>query len=253
MKKYIVYIGLFAAGITLFSACTKDTKLNATYQYTDGSSYLRLIHAAPSFRQVFNLPDSFHVFINANKVNGTLLTYNTLFPSATSGNAYVTVAAGSQPVKFSVAGAVNPDSIQIVNFTGTFTAGDWYTMLITDSARIVLKDNYTKPATGNYSLRFINVVMNDTAGKAVDIFSVRANANVFTNIKPGTTPTALQNATYNTVNDTLYVRRAGTTFNLAVLNNQAFSDRSAYTLYYKGDGNLKTGTKARGLAVYAHP
>jgi len=253
MKKITFYNSLIVVAILLISACTKDDKLKATYQINNGGAYFRLIHAAPSFRLVYSQPDSFHVFINGAKINGPFLTYNANFPAAASINGYAAVQAGTQPVKFSVAGTVNPDSIAIVTFNSTFTAGEWYTMLITDSARVLLTDSYTKPAAGSYGIRFINAVMNDTAGKAVDVFSIRANANIFTNIKPGVTATPFQAGSYNSLNDTLYVRRAGTTFNLAVLNNQAFAHQRAYTLYYKGNGSLATGTKARALAAYLHP
>ena len=265
MKKITFYIGLFTAGILLFSACTKESQMKAPFVANDGTgSYLRFIHAAPSFRAVFNQADSFNVFVNGSKVNGAFLTYASLFPASTSNNAYATVASGSGTVKFSVAGTVNADSIAIVSFPTTLGAANWYTMLITDSARILLDDSYTKPTFGNISVRFINAVMNDTAGKAVDVYSVKAAANVFTNVKPGTTPTAFvsptlppitftgQLALTASITDTLIVRRAGTNIVLAQLNGQSFINQRAYTLYYRGNGNLSTGTKARGLAAYVH-
>lgn len=261
MKKITFYHSVIAAIIFTVFACTKDNTMQAGFQTNDGTgAYLRVIHVAPSFRAVFNQADSFNVFVNGSKVNGSFLTYASMFPASTSNNAYFTVPSGSATVKFSVAGTVNPDSIAIVSFPATLSAATWYTMLVTDSSRILLDDSYTKPAAGVATLRFINTVMNDTAGKAVDIYSKGLGTNLFSNVKPGGQPTAFINtpainpipANVVGLTDTLIVRRAGTTFALAQLNGTSFLFQRAYTLYYRGSGSLTSGTKARTLSSYVH-
>ena len=249
---------VFAAGAMVLMACKKEYDTTATFNTTEGNTYIKFIHVAPTFRQVFNKADSFNIFINNAKVNGTFLTYNGVFPSSNN-YGYISVPAGLQQIKLSVAGVVNPDSIQIVNFTKIFQANQKYTVMVTDnvaatndSAKIIVPDTYTKPNPGNYLLRFVHAVWNDTAGKTVDIYSTRMNRLIGTNLAPGAVTNYITLPYNSQLNDTLYIRRFGTTFNLATLNGASFSNQRAYTMYYKGDGNLTTGTKTRSIATYVH-
>lgn len=258
MKKLFSYITLVAAGAFLLTACKKQYDTNATFTTTDGTTFIRFIHAAPSFRQVFSQRDSFNIFVNNAKINGTFLTYGGTFPSS-SNYGYVSVPSGLQQIKLSVAGVVNPDSIQIVNFTKIFQADQKYTVMITDnvanandSAKIIIPDTYSKPLIGNYLLRFVHAVWNDTTGKTIDIYSTRMNRLIGTNLKPGAITNFITLPYNSQLNDTLYIRRFGTTFNLATLNGASFSNQRAYTMYYRGDGDLTTGTKARGISTYVH-
>jgi len=259
MKKFSLYISLFTAGILLFSACQKETKTKADFTTTEGNAFIRVVHVAPSFRQVFNAPDSFNIYVNGAKVNSPFLTYLSIFPSPF--NAYFAVQPGLQQIKVSVHGfaSANPDSTLITSFTKLFTTGQYYTLLVTDSiksprdsSQMFLPDVYSKPSPGNYSLRFVHAVWNDTTGKNIDIFSARRNANIYNNIKPGQILPFIT-LPYNTqLNDTLYVRRAGTLFNLSILNNIGLSNQRVYTLVYRGNGDLTTTNKARSLGAYLH-
>jgi hypothetical protein len=133
-----------------------------------------------------------------------------------------------------------------------------------DSSKIFIPDNLGEitPLTGYINLRLIHGVMNDTTGKAINISSYSRNADIMTNVKPGTT-TVFSRYNYNPgVVDTFYVRRyvqgapanstlilAKIPFNSANVGSGSLDLRS-FTLYYKGDGNLATGTKGRSLAAY---
>ncbi len=259
MKKITLYISCLALGVvTLFTACEKDTAKIAGFTTTEGNAFLRVAHAAPSFRSIFNAPDSFNVYVNGSKVNAPFITYASVFP--TTSNTYFAVAPGLQQIKISVHGfnSIQPDSTLITNFTKVFQAGQYYTLLITDSiksvkdsAQMFLPDAYSKPSPGNYGLRFVHAVLNDTAGKNIDVFSTRRNANIYNNIKPGTI-TSFSSLAYNTqLNDTLYVRRAGTLFNLSSAVFGAGNQR-VYTIVYRGNGDLTTTTKARLMASFVH-
>lgn len=258
MKKIIAYTFIAFAGMLVFSACKKQADLTAPYSGTEGNAFVRFIHASPSFRQVFNAPDSINIYINNEKVNGPLITYAGQFPASGTIYGYMAVPTGLQNIKLTVAGIVNPDSIQLALFTKIFTAGQYYSIIVTDniksandSAKIILQDTYVKPSNGNYSMRFVHAVLNDTTGKNIDVFSARRNANILNNIKPGQI-VEFQNLPYNSqVSDTFFVRRAGTTFNLATTIASPGNQR-AYTFLYRGNGDLTTGTKARLLALYLH-
>lgn len=258
MKKILSYFSILAAGLVLFSACQKETDIKAQYTTTDENAFVRIIHASPFFRTVFNAPDSVNVFVNNVKVNGPLITYGGLFPASGTAFGYVAVPTGTLNLKLSVAGVVTPDSIALTTFTKVVAKGQYYSFILTDniknpndSAKIILQDFYTKPGNGNYSLRLVHAVLNDTVGKNIDVFSTRRNANIYNNIKPGQIVN-FSNYPYNSqLNDTLYVRRAGTLQTLAT-TIASFGNQRAYTIVYRGDGNLSTGTKVRSLIPFLH-
>lgn len=268
MKKITFYTSLFAAGILLFSACKKESEMNAAYVSTtsETAAFFRVIHAAPYFRQTFNAPDSFNVYVNSNKANSPFLTYGSIFPqSATTGNGYIAVPPGLQQIKMSVNGfaSANPDSTLLLNFTKVFNAGQYYTLFITDSIKLYpdasfVKDTLYKPLTGNVGIRFMHSVLNDTVGKTVDIYSYARNATIFANLKPKDVTSFSSFGFSVGVPDTFYVTRNAPTgtllANRIVLAKVAFSptNQRVYSLYYRGDGNLTTGTKARTLSSYLH-
>ncbi len=259
MKRILSYTALLAAGVMAFASCEKKADRTANYTSSDGMALLRVIHAAPSFRQVFNAPDSINLYVNNAKVNGPLLTYTGTFPaSATTGSGYFAVPAGLQNLRLTVAGRVNQDSIPLATVSRIITGGQRYSLIITDnimaandSAKIFIPDNMTAATPGNFRLRFVNAISSDTAGTTVSIFSTRRNANIFNSVAPGQV-VDFQSLPFNTqLSDTLYVRRPGGTFNLAVINGASFGNQRSYTLVYRGYGSVvSTGVKGRVLASY---
>jgi hypothetical protein len=266
MKKHMLAgmaVFFIITGIVL-AACKRDYTWAAEYYTPNGTAYLRIVHAAPGFGAIYSVPDSFNVLLNGTKVTGfvpggaPLMTYGTIFPTVSSANGYITVPAGTQEFKLSM-GALNPDSVTIKRFTKVLVSNAYYSLVITDSinsdkdaAQIFVRDTINKPTVGYFNLRFIHAVWNDTTGKTVDIWSTRNNRYLFNNIKPGTVTTFTTFGYNSQLNDTLFVRRSGTGYTLATFNNVPFSNQRTYTLYYKGDGTLTTGVRARGLATYVH-
>jgi len=260
MKKILSYTALLAAGMMTIIACEKQADKTATFTSASDMAFVSVIHASPNFRQVFNAPDSINVYVNNQKVNGALITYGGTFPAAgTSLSGYIAVPPGLQNIKLTVAGRVNPDSIPLATMSNIFTKGQRYSLIVTDnikstrdSSKILVQDVYSKPSVGSFSLRFINAISTDTAGMMVSVYSTRRNANIFNSVAQGGVAN-FQSLPYNVqLNDTLYVRRPGSTFNLATLVNVGFSNQKVYTLIYRGNGSLATGTKARILVPYLH-
>lgn len=260
MKKILSYTALLAAGMMTIIACEKQADKTATFTSASDMAFVSVIHASPNFRQVFNAPDSINVFVNNRKVNGALITYGSTFPSfATSQSGYIALTPGLQNIRLTVAGRVTPDSIPLTTLSKIFTGGQKYSLIITDaiknardSSKILLPDVYTKPNVGSFSLRFVNAVSTDTAGLMVSVFSTRRNAHIFNSVAQGGVVN-FQTFPYNVqLNDTLYIRRPGSTYNLDTLNNVSFSNQRTYTLIYRGDGSTNVGTKARALVTYLH-
>ena len=286
MKKYSLFsIIIVAATFITLSACKRDFIIKTTPTIADSSfAYLKLVDIAPYFRQVTGAADSINVFINGVKLNGPALSYNSLFPisinvSSTATNlivnSYLAVTPGQQTIKLSVAGVVNPDSIPIVSFTKNLVAGRMYSLLITDSiksardsAQIFVQDFWPAPAAGFINLRLAHGVLNDTAGKLVDVFSYAKGTTILSNVKPGQV-TGFTSIGYNfQTPDTFYITRPLPVQTPALSPYTPVSQRTVlakllftpistgavpqrtFTLYFKGDGNLTSGTKARSLASY---
>lgn len=251
-----------ATSVLLLTACKKQTDLVANFSLGSDKAFLRVIHVAPSFRSIYNAPDSFNIYVNNFKVNNTYLSYGGQFPiSSTTLNGYFAVSPGINNVVFSYGGKLkeNGDSIPFSLMDRSFALGKFYSIIITDnynsstdSVKIILEDKFTTPASNNYALRFVHAVLNDTAGKNIDVYSKRKAANIVSNIKPGQVVDFQNISMASTTSDTLFVRRAGTLNTLSTLNGASFSSQRAYTMIYRGDGKLTTGTKARSLATYVH-
>ena len=255
MQKSFLFLTTAWVATALMFSCSRNFDLKATAKIQP-TAYLKVIHAAPSLAKIYSLnKDSFNVYLGGNKFNGTVLSYNSFFPG--TANLYGSVQPGTYLIRLSLNSSTNPDSVTFTSFSRTFVAGQYYTMLITDSlkssrdsSQIFVNDTYTTPAIGYYSMRFIHSVLNDTVGKTVDIYSTRRNNNIFTAIKPGTV-TAFTSLAYNPqLNDTLYVRRTGTVTNLAPLLTGSFSNQRVYTLCYRGDDTTKTAAKTKNLITW---
>jgi hypothetical protein len=280
MKRIFVKLFLVFMFFVAAYACKKTFIINTPYQVVDSTkAYLKIIHASPFFRLSTGAQDTFNVYLGNIRLNNvSFLTYGGLFPNAvnpntsTITNTYMAVPAGLQQFHFSIPGVIKQDSVQLFAFTKNLNPGSFYTLLITDSillkrdsSRIFVQDVFTTPLPGNISLPFIHAVLNDTVGKKVDVFSYARNTTILTNIPPDST-TAFQSLGYNTgVVDTFYVTRSlapGQPSNTPLANRTILaklpfstkltgaSPQRVFTLYYKGNANLTTGTKARTLSSY---
>jgi len=256
MKKYISGILLLSCTIALLWSCNEKIELVSTTSSPDGLAYIKIGQYSPNFRTVFGNRDSVNVYANGLKLNGTFLTYGSIFPSTS--NMYAAVPAGTQALRITVNGVNTPDSITLGTITKTLTAGNYYSLLLTDSAltaneakQIFVQDNPVISDTSHITMRFVHAVLNDTLGKNVDVFSTRLNANIFSNIAPGTT-TPFVSEPYFFIADTLIVKRAGINFELARISTVStpLQRQRAYTLIYKGNAANITAPKGRSLSYF---
>ena len=261
MKKNISLILILAASISgLLWSCSKTTPLEnvAVTKSPNGSAFIKIVHFSPAFRLVTAKRDSLNIFLNGSKLNGSFLTFGSLFPSTT--NLYAAIPAGSATIKLSTAGVVTADSIAVVSLSKTLEAGKYYSLIITDSIlnsnsnkQIFTQDNFVISDTNSFTIRFVHAILNDTAGKNIDIYSTRRAGNIFSNISPGTV-TDFNTQPYNFITDTIIVRRAGGTFELARLTTATnpLARQRAYTLIYKGTPSTTTAPKGRALVTFAN-
>jgi len=276
MKKNILCaVIILTTAISLLS-CKKEYKLVATTESTDGLAYLAVIDASPNFRTIFNMPDSFNIFVNGQKISGfapggasQFMSFGKAYPPTTTGFGYVGIPAGTQQIKLSVSGVNLADSVTIATFTKTLAANQQYSFIITDSvnstrdsSQIFLHDIYSFPPTvGYYNLRFVNAVWNDTA--SVDLYSYVRNAVIYSKIVPGTATVFTQVGANLQTTDTLYVTRSlgakvpsSTPISQrTILAKMAFQagNQKSYTVYYQGDFSLPASNKkGPSLTFYRH-
>ena len=261
MKKNIIILFISVACFATIVGCRKYTR-GLQNPEIENKAFLKVIHVAPGFTQVFNAPDNFNVLVGGlggqRIVSG--MTYNSAFPANTiNTNTYAAVPSGAQDIRLVAKGTVNIDSTSIAVFSKNLQAGAYYTLVVTDSittapvaSKIWSQDAVFWPNSGVYSLRFIHAVMNDTAGKTVDVYSARKGANVFTNVAPGTVLN-FADQTYSNIIDTLIIRRSGVTaWELARINGVSFSNRRVYTAIYKGNTTITATTNARVRSVVVY-
>lgn len=260
MTRYIFIVLLL---ITV--SCQKEYTVHVSEESTAGVAFLKIVHASPNFRSITGKQDTFNIYIGGRKVNGNALSYNSIFPVAGT-NTYIAVNAGLQEIRLAT------DSLSIYSMNKQLEAGKRYTFMITDSintasrdsSRIFVEDAYTIPAAAGIRIRFIHAVINDTVDKKVDLFSYAKNSAVISNVSRDSVSGFMLLGYNPQTADTFYVTRAATAGTplsaRIILAKQTFNatniigagDQRCFTLYYKGDGNLTTGIKARTLAGFVH-
>jgi hypothetical protein len=259
MKKIVQYKFLAAfALVALLAACNKNVEyLAEPVKVNEDMAYLKVIHVAPNFTTLTTLTDKVSVFYTAKngmytKINGTTLAYDNMFPTTTT--AYAAIISGLVPVRFSIGGVVLADSINFYKTSLTLRPGKKYSYFITDnvtSSAMFFEDDVPVLGQDQIGLRFVHTILNDTAGKTVDLYSVKNAANIYENVGATAATGFEKKPQYS--NDTLIVRRAGTNFELARINGLTTIPGRSYSLVYRGNGKVTTSTaKPRGLVVYGH-
>jgi hypothetical protein len=262
MKQILKYKLLAALTVVvLLAACNKDTTYLANPVVNNNNAFVKIVHAAPNFSTAWGgIADAVNVFYTADngmftKINGTTLAYDKYYPTTT--NPYFQIAPATQSLRFSVGGVLLADSINFYSTKVRVEAGNHYTYIITDSLKnggMFLFDVMPTLDTKTYGLRLVHAITNDTAGKTIDVFSSRVQANIFS-ASAATTASGFISLPTSTLNDTLIIRRAGTTFELARVNGFGGVAGRSYTMIYRGNGavapSVTTG-KPRGAIIYAN-
>jgi hypothetical protein len=251
-------ISVVAAGV--LAGCDKELQEDAPSQLMDetSNSQIRLVHISPNFAAISGQADAFNFIVSGAKVNSTAVAYGGMFPGQSTG--YIGVTSGLHWFKLVRPGVNTVDSVTIHTFQKVLEPGQKYSYLVTDSFRSVnesrqmlLKDNFNNPVPGNYAVRFVHAVLNDTAGKTVDVYSFKRKANIFTNVKIGDATGFIELGPAG--NDTLSIRRPGVTTwgggvgELARLNAIPFASTRVYTVVYRGM-TATTATRPRGAIYY---
>ena len=251
-NKLILLLAVACAGIW---TCEKEYEVTAVNEDLSNQAFVRVIHGVTSMNTLFNVRDTFNLFLNGTRLNPTPLAFGTTYPAATS--QYFSVPAGNQAIRLASVNGTNPDAATITTLNKSLKAGEYYTFVVTDSVQqqkdsmqIWVRDSFPNIAPGFYGLRLIHAVLNDTANRSIDLYSARRNGNIFTNVKPATISNFVAFPYNAAVNDTLIVKRTGTNFELARLNAVSFGNQRHYTITYRGHGDSTSAKRyGRNLLV----
>lgn len=240
-RKYITNITVLAfLAALLITGCKRETfKPLATENFElANKAFIRFYNAALSTTKNY-------LYQGDVPLTGAAVAYGGVFPS--SAGFYGTVNSGQQNllIKDTTTGTTQNQ----VSVSANFDAGKRYTIFTYDTATSVkylaVEDVIEVPADTSARLRFVNLPFSRTDVPNVDIFSKKANQNIFTNVSPLSATSFIP---YTSVqSDTLYVRATGTTDNVATLNNFIASRRRSYTLIFRGNYNATSGATARTL------
>jgi hypothetical protein len=293
MKRFLSLLLLIAGALLFITSCKKSDKYEATRLPVDGNAFLRIVHVSPNFTAALGVADNYHVYIDQTKINGAALVYATAtttltkvsdgttagtypntvtaFPvQALNINTYTAVRTGTANIRLSLAGKNLVDSLTFLTIPVNLGKNSYYTLFVSDSigktpAKYLVQDLFGKPDTGMYAVRFAHMVVNDTVGKNVDVYSTKQAQTIFSNVAPSAVTGFLNfkiNPTIPSIPDTIIIRRAGTTNELtryppnnvagvAVNTNLATvsytNNQRVYTIIYKGHVSTTTGAKARSL------
>lgn len=223
---------------TLTVSCVKnfEEQANPTTDFTNATLAQVYVATVGATRN--------YVYVDGKAVTGAALASGSTFPSG----AYAfTVPAGLR--SFLVRDTLTATTQAPLPFAENLQTAKLYTIFLYDT--ITSPKQLTVPTevyipTGNPvgRLRFANFIYNTSDVPAVDVFSVKQNTNVFTNI-PRNQVTGFISFPA-AINDTLYIRQTGTTTNIiGVLGFNPTVNRS-YTMIYRGSHR---GTKVASLVA----
>jgi hypothetical protein len=232
------------ASALLFVSCIKQTGKEVATEQNDYSN--------KTFVQIYNgVLNSArnYVYVDGNAVTGAALAFNGTFPSTPSNFA---ILSGNRV--FLIKDTLSTTTQPAMSFAESFDANKNYTIFMYDSINFpkqkTVMNNIVIPDDTTSRVRFANFIYTTSAVPNVDVFSLKRNANVWTNVQitdvSGYIPYA------SALNDTLYVRETGTTNLLATLNGFNPTRKRSYTLVFRGRYQT-TGTTgvARLLSAFS--
>ena len=232
MKVITILTGCSAVIVTALLAvsCVKETGKEVAEEQTDYSS--------KAFVQVYNGTLNSarnHIYIDGPRVTGTALAYGATFPATPS---LFAVTSGFRA--FLIRDTLVTTTQPPMSFAENLQDGANYTIFMYDTLTTpkqkIVQNHIVIPSDTTARVRFANFIFSRTAVPNVDVFSVKRNANIFTNIAiTEVTPYIPFNAARTTANsDTLLVRETGTTNLLTQLNSYMPVSKRSYTLVFRG-------------------
>ena len=262
LKIIIINLGVVAASY-FYISCAKTAPVQLAAVDANFSNkaivqaYLATVNASRNY-----------IYVDANPVTGTLLSSGSVYPPSNIGTGF-NVDGG---VRAFLVRDTLPTTTQVpFSFAQNMSTGKHYTLFLYDTIsspkQKTVADNIVIPADTTAMLRFANMPYSPVAVPAVDIFSVKRNAVIFSNVSPTDVTGYIPYA--SALTDTFFVRLAGSSSNLQnfrPVNGStpaAFLDilvaltptqKRSYTLIFRGGYTATTTTNAtvRTLSTFTN-
>ena len=239
MRTTLIKITAFGSLVFLLGlqSCKKETDPKYTEQTSFNNSsvvqlYMAMQNASRNYLHVDNKP-----------VNGASIVTGAVFPAVTPGFA---VEGGFRA--FLLRDTLTAATQLPLSFAENMQVNKRYTIFVYDTISApkqkTVETNIVVPSDNSARLRFANFVYSPTAIPAVDIFSKKQNATIFTNVQISEATNFI--SIPSGITDTFYIRSTGTGTNLqnyrqcnptsfvdiiAILTPQA---KRSYTLVFRG-------------------
>ena len=260
MRTTLIKITAFSSLVLMLAlqSCKKETDRKYTEQTSFNNSsvvqlYMAMVNASRNYLHVDNKP-----------VNGASIITGAIFPAVTPG---FSVEGGFRA--FLLRDTLTATTQLPLSFAENMQVNKKYTIFVYDTINApkqkTVETNIVIPADNSARIRFANFVYSPTAIPAVDIFSKKMNANIFTNVQISQVSDFISYP--SGITDTFYIRLTGTGVNLqnwrptptpagpvdvfVALNPQA---KRSYTLVFRG-GYRATATNnatVRTLSVFGN-
>jgi hypothetical protein len=233
MKKnnlFIYFTGIF---LLVFAACEKDYQGSLMTQPNVGP--IADMANIQYYNSTLNSVRTY-LYVDNVLVSGSATGYaaSSLYPSTSPSR--ITLSPGSRAI--TVKDTLATTTQTPVSVTGNFEAGSSYTVFSYDTLNkakaLFVKDNIVVPEDTTARVRFANMIYSATAVPNIDVYSVRKQGNVFTNVPTSTVTDFITYAAATPLSDTLFVRATGTTTNLATLAGFNATRKRSYTMVFRG-------------------
>jgi hypothetical protein len=266
MQKNIIAILCAAA---LVAGCTKNKLTENNYwSIQPGNANIKFIHAYTSLYPSVATPVAGPVvdyFVNGERVSGTssttgiaaAISYGAVFP-VVSGQ-YASVATGDVAIKaalYRATGTALPTDV-IADGKFNLEGGKFYSAFLVDTMPLpapanvniaIVKDEVSRAQPGFFKMRFAHMMPTvDT----MEIVSKNSNTVLISNVTYKTASNFIE-LPLNTKNDTIQLRRKGTTVVLTDQKPFFPTSERVYTFYCRGIYTVTTGTRARTLTSYTN-
>ena len=221
-------LGIMVSAL-FYLSCSKDHGKNVAPLEEDfnNSALVQVFNATVSSTRTY-------IYVDGVPVTGATLTYGNVFPG---GGAFAFKVKGGLRA-FLIKDTLLTSTQAQIAFSENFQSGQGktYTIFMYDTTTIAkqltVENTMVIPSDTTARLKFANFIYNSGGTPAVDVFSVKKNANLFTNVSKTQVTDFIPYA--SGVSDTLLVRETGTTNLLASLNSFNATLKRSYTIIYRG-------------------
>jgi hypothetical protein len=215
-KKWMTGLGMACVCSVLLSSCFK----NDNNVYIPPAAYVSFIQASPD-------APALDFYLNTSKVNSIPINFSNTVD-------YIKAYTGVRTANFYAAGTMNKIFSDTVQLNPNVGYSLFLVNTVAHPAVVLLTDSISKPATGNASIRFVNV---SPDAPAVDLAIKDSTALISNKAFKGYSQfmPIKGSKTY-----TFEVRQHGTNTVLATLTGAQLNTGSIYTVWFRGLVNTTT-------------